>query len=373
MLKIIEDRIAGFRKKLKQNNIDSFLILQDENRRYLSGYTAEDTGFEESAGALIISADQLILATDSRFELQAAQEAPMYEVRCYKTGLSETITEFLHETNYKKLGFESNRLSYSQYCKIKENLNSENIITEFNPADSVMSNLRIVKSDAEVLLIKKALKIAEDAFSSIKSSLIPGISEKEIAWNLEKKMRELGADSLSFPPIVASGPNSALPHAIAGARKIGINEPLLFDWGARLNGYCSDTSRTIVIGKPDDKYNEIYKILYDAQKMAIEAIKPGISTKQIDDIARQHIEKNGYGNKFGHGLGHGVGLEIHEPPRVSPLREMILEAGMIITIEPGIYIPDWGGVRLENMVLVTQNGAEVLNSLSYDDNIIEPS
>ncbi len=371
MLTIIENRIADFRKKLKQNNIDSFLISQGENRRYLSGYTAEDTGFEESSGALIISADQLILATDSRFELQAAKEAPMYEVRCYKTGISETITEFLQEAHYKKLGFESNRMSYSQYCKIKEILNSENITTEFNPADSVMSNLRIIKSDFEILQIKKALKIAESAFSSIKKTLVPGLSEKEIAWNLEKKMREFGADNLSFPPIVASGQNSALPHAIAGERRIKINEPILFDWGVKLNGYCSDTSRTIVIGQPDDKFKEIYKILYDAQQMAIEAIKPGISTKQIDNIARNHIEENNYGSKFGHGLGHGVGLEIHEPPRVSPLREMPLETGMIITIEPGIYIPDWGGIRLENMVLVTENGAEVLNTLSYEDNIIK--
>lgn len=372
MLKTIEDRITDFRKKLKQNNIDSFLILQDENRRYLSGYTAEDTGVEESAGALLISGDQLILATDSRFELQAVQESPMFEVRCYKTGLSEIITEFLQESNYKKLGFESNRVTYSQYCKIKESLNSENITTEFNPADSIMSNLRIVKSDVEVLQIRKALKIAEDAFIFVKESLKPGLTEKETAWMLEQKMREAGADTLSFPPIVASGPNSAFPHAIAGERRIGINEPVLFDWGAKLSGYCSDTSRTVVIGQPDEKFSEIYNILYDAQKMAIEAIKPGASTKYVDSIARNHIEQNGYGNKFGHGLGHGVGLEIHEPPRVSPLREMPLEAGMVITIEPGIYIPDWGGIRLENMVLVTPDGAEVLNKLSYEDYIIKP-
>lgn len=371
MLNLVEERISEFRKKLKQNNLDSFLVLHAENRRYLSGYTAEDTGFEESAGALIISADHLILATDSRFELQAAKEAPVYEVRCYKTGISETITDFLKKTSIRKIGFESNRMSYSQYCKIKEILNSENITTEFNPADSLMSNLRIIKSDFEVIQIKKSLSIAEKAFSTIKETLKPGMTERSIAWQLEKKMRELGADGLSFPPIVASGSNSALPHAIAGERQVEINEPLLFDWGAKLNGYCSDTSRTLVLGKPDKKFIEIYKILFDAQKMAIEAIKPGASTKEVDSIARDHIDKNGYGKKFGHGLGHGVGLEIHEPPRVSPLREMILEPGMVITIEPGIYVPDWGGIRLENMVLVTQNGAEVLNTLSYDDNIIE--
>ncbi len=370
MTKYYEDRIDIFRKKLKQNNIDAFLVMKEENREYLSGYTAEDTGFEESAGALIISADQLVLATDSRFELQAANEAHLYEIRCYKSGIAEVITSFLHETGCKKLGFESSRITYSEYCKIKEDMNAENIQTEFNPADEIVNNLRVIKSDFEIKKIRKTLAIAEQAYLSMISELKPGQTEKETAWNLEKKMREYGADGLSFPPIVASGPNSALPHAIAGNRRIKENEPILFDWGAKLNGYCSDTSRTIVFGNPDDRFKEVYSILFDAQQMAIEAIKPGCSTKLIDSIARDHIEKNGYGKKFGHGLGHGVGLEIHEPPRVSPLRDVQLEPGMIITIEPGIYIPDWGGIRLENMVLVTENGASVLNSLSYDNHII---
>ena len=370
MTKIFEDRIDNFRKKLKQNNIEAFLILNGENREYLSGYSAEDTGFEESAGALIISADHLIVATDSRFELQAVGEALLYEVRCYKSSITETIADFLKETGCKKLGFESSRITYSQYCKIKEDINSENIQAEFNPADKLVNNLRVIKSEFEINKIRKTLDIAEKAYLSMISELEPGQTEKATAWNLEKKMRELGADGLSFPPIVASGPNSALPHAISGNRRIKKNEPLLFDWGAKLNSYCSDTSRTVVIGKPDDKFTEVYNILFHAQQMAIEAIMPGVSTKQIDSIARDHIEKNGYGKKFGHGLGHGVGLEIHEPPRVSPLRDIPLEAGMIITIEPGIYLPDWGGIRLENMVLVTHDGASVLNSLSYDDYII---
>jgi len=371
LTKIFEDRIENFRKKLKNNNIDAFLILKEENREYLSGYTAEDTGFEESAGALIISADNLILATDSRFELQAAVESPLFEIRCYKSGIAETITEFLHETEYKKLGFESGRITYSQYCKIKEALNSENIQTEFNPADELVNNLRTVKSEFEIKKIKQTLAIAEKAYLSMLSELKPGYTERETAWCLEKKMREYGADSLSFPPIVASGPNSALPHAIAGNRQIKINEPILFDWGAKLKGYCSDTSRTVVFGSPDDKFKEIYEILFHAQKIAIEAIKPGIGTRQIDSLARTHIEKKGYGKKFGHGLGHGVGLEIHEPPRVSPLKDVPLEPGMIVTIEPGIYLPDWGGIRLENMVLVTDDGASVLNTLSYENYILD--
>lgn len=352
---------------MKQHNLDAFLVLNAENRRYLSGYTAEDTGFEESAGALLISADQLILATDSRFELQAAAEAPLFEVSIYKTGLAETLIRFLKETEYSKLGFESSRLTYSQYCKIREELNAENLQTEFSPADELVNNLRIIKTEQEIDIISEAISIAEKAFTLIKNTLKPGMTEKSIAWELEKTIRSLGAEGLSFPPIVASGPNSALPHAIAGERQIQKNEPILFDWGARYKGYCSDTSRTLVIGKPDTKFEELYQVLYTAQKNAIAAIRPGVNSKEIDTIARDIIKAAGYGEKFAHGLGHGVGLEIHEPPRVSPLREIILEKGMIITIEPGIYLPEWGGIRLENMVLVTENGARVLNSLSYND------
>lgn len=183
-------------------------------------------------------------------------------------------------------------------------------------------------------------------------------------------MRELGADGLSFPVIIASGPNSALPHAIPGDRKIKKNEPVLFDWGAKYNGYCSDTSRTLVIGQPDETFTKLYSILYEAQKRAIDNIRPGVSSREIDAIARSYIKDSGYDKKFGHGLGHGVGIEIHEPPRLSPLKDVSLESGMIVTVEPGIYLQDWGGIRLENMVLVTDNGSEVLNSLSYNDYII---
>jgi Xaa-Pro aminopeptidase len=175
-------------------------------------------------------------------------------------------------------------------------------------------------------------------------------------------MRESGAESVAFPPIVASGPNAALPHAIPGDRPVGRGEPILFDWGARLNGYCSDISRTIVLGPPDDTFEKVYQVVQDAQSMAIEAMKPGVSTQTVDKIARDHITAKGFGDHFGHGLGHGVGLATHEKPNLSPIRPMNLEVGMVTTVEPGIYIPGWGGVRLENMVVVEPEGAVVLNS-----------
>jgi Xaa-Pro aminopeptidase len=187
------------------------------------------------------------------------------------------------------------------------------------------------------------------------------MTEKQVAWELEKRMRESGAEALSFPTIVASGPNGALPHAVPSDRPIGRGEPVLFDWGVKLDGYCSDISRTVVFGTPDRTFKEVFQTVRDAQRKAIDALKPGMTGKEADRIAREHIDATRFKNKFGHGLGHGTGLAVHESPRLSPLREDLLEPGMVFTVEPGIYLPEWGGVRLENMVAMTESGAEVLN------------
>ena len=204
--------------------------------------------------------------------------------------------------------------------------------------------------------------LAEAAFDAIAPELGPGITEKELAWSLEQAMRQMGAEAVAFPPIVASGPNAALPHAVPTDRTLKEGEPILFDWGARLNGYCSDISRTLVLGKPDKTFKKIYQTVLDAQRKAVGLIKPGISTQEVDKIARDHIADMGYGDYFGHGLGHGVGLATHERPHLSPIRPTTLEAGMVTTVEPGIYIPGWGGVRLENMVVANVDGANVLNT-----------
>jgi Xaa-Pro aminopeptidase len=178
---------------------------------------------------------------------------------------------------------------------------------------------------------------------------------------MEKAMREAGAQGLSFPVIVASGPNSALPHAIPTERKLRRGEPILFDWGARLHEYCSDTTRTVIMGRPDDQFKTVFNTVVEARDMAIDAIKAGVSGTQVDRIARDHIEQNGFAGKFGHGLGHGTGLAVHESPRLSPVRDQQLEAGMIVTVEPGIYLPGWGGIRMENQVVVRDTHAQVLN------------
>jgi len=360
----IENRVLRLRKSLSEKNFDTFMILVEENRRYLSGFTGEDTAFDESAGALFITNTRLILATDSRYELQAGQEAPDYKIVCYKNGLVNELSNILNTLKTKRLGFESKRLSYMHYDKITRQLLYNGLGVKLVEAEDVVENLRIKKEDNEIEEIKKALFIAESAFRSfIANNIMLGITEKEAAWEIEKGMRETGADSISFPVIVASGPNSALSHAIPGNRRINKGEPILFDWGAKINGYCSDISRTVVIGKPDETFTKVYETVLNAQRMAIDAIRPGISSKTVDKIARNYIERMGFKNKFDHSLGHGTGLAIHEYPRLNPIRDTMLDKDMVFTIEPGIYIPGWGGVRLENMVVVRENGAEVLNSL----------
>ncbi|MHC4687618.1 MAG: aminopeptidase P family protein [Planctomycetota bacterium] len=363
MRTIIQNRLNRLKVSLSRENLDAVVVLVEENRRYLSSFTGEDTQFDESAGALIVTDADLILATDSRYELQAKRESPQYEIVTYKDGLAKALPPILKRLLVKNLGFESVRMSYKQHSEILEELNKAALDVKLVPTENLVEDLRIIKAKPEIDAIKAALAIAESVFSDCLPLIQPGVTEKELAWTMEKRLREAGANSLSFPTIVAAGPNSALPHAIPGSRKIKAGEPVLFDWGVKLNGYCSDISRTVVIGKTDGTFKKVFQTVLDAQRLAIDAVKPGISSKAVDEIARNYINAKGFKGKFGHGLGHGTGLAIHESPRLSPIKDTPLEPGMVSTIEPGIYLPDWGGVRLENMIVVRDESAEVLNQL----------
>ncbi len=361
MKKTIKKRLASIKELISKGRFDTLIILSEENRRYLSGYTGEDTQIDESAGALFINRNKLVLATDSRFEEQAKKEAPMFKTVCYKKGLAAEMPKILSSMKTKSLGYESWRMSVRQRRDIKRHLNKDRLKVRLLDSAKITDNLRVRKDRPEINRIKKSLAVAETAFKTILPDIRPGMTEKEAAWLLEQEMRMSGAEALSFPVITASGLNSALPHAIPGNRKIKKGEPLLFDWGAKVDGFCSDISRTIFVGKPTKRFKKVFTTVHDAQQMAMEAVKPGISSKKIDSIARDHIDKKGFKGLFGHGLGHGVGLAIHEPPGISPLRDVKLLPGMVFTVEPGIYIPGWGGVRLENMVAVTKDGVEILN------------
>lgn len=367
---VIESRLEAFRNDLHAQPFDTLMVLVAENRHYLSGYSAEDGQYDETAGVLLVSRDRAIIVTDSRYDLQATREAPLYEVIRYRKGLAAELPDILVSMGTRRLGFESVRMSCRQHQELSKELEKRGLAIELVSSLDLIENRRICKDPSEIDLIRKALSLTESVFVDFIKTVTTGATEKALAWELEKRLRQAGADALSFPSIVASGPNSALPHAVPTDRPVGPGEPILFDFGIRLNGYCSDISRMAYIGEPDETYKNIYGTVLEAQKRAIRAIGPGESTKRVDLEARSHITDMGYGDNFGHGLGHGVGLAIHEAPRLSPLKDSRLAPGMVSTVEPGIYIPEWGGIRLENMVAVTETGVEVLNETDPGEMIV---
>ncbi|CAB5104433.1 Aminopeptidase YpdF (MP-, MA-, MS-, AP-, NP-specific) [Olavius algarvensis associated proteobacterium Delta 3] len=366
----VKIRISQIRSAMEHQDIDTLLVMVGENRLYASGFTAEDTQFDESSGILLISQDRLLLATDARYDLQSKHEAPDFETVTCKKGLVEALPDLLEAMNVRRLGFESVRMSVHQFNELKQSLDRRDATVELVPVQNLVETFRLVKDQKEIDTLRKALRLAETGFGRVKQMLAPGTTESDVAWLLEKTLREDGAEGLSFPIIAAFGPNSALPHAVPGQRKLQPGEPLLFDWGVRLGGYCIDISRTLVVGPPEEPFQRVFQTVLDAQRKAIDAITPGVSGKQVDAVAREHIEAKGYQGKFGHGLGHGTGLAIHEAPRLSPIKDDVLEPGMVFTVEPGIYLPKWGGVRLENMVALMDDGPVVLNSTKPDDHYI---
>lgn len=357
----INPRISAVRQKMVTLQVDALLVTIEANRHYLSGFHAEDGQFDETAGALIITADALLLATDPRYVEAARREAAGFEVVCYRQGLIKALPEILERLGTRRLGFESRRMSHQQALQLASQIETAALEIELAPLEDIVEPLRAIKSEEEVESTRKALAIAEDAFEAVVARIRPGITEKNLAWELEKEIRSRGAEALSFPSIVAAGANSALPHAVPTDRPVKAGEPILFDWGARLGGYCSDTSRTVVVGEPDERFSPVFEAVLTAMQKAIAAIRPGVNGKDVDGVAREHIKQAGYDGLFTHSLGHGTGLMVHEGPRLSHLKDEILAAGMIVTVEPGIYLSEWGGVRLENQVVVRPDGAEVLN------------
>mgnify|MGYP001813420601 FL=1 len=359
-------RVARLRDKLAPHDLDAFLVLIEANRRYLSGYTGEDGQFDETAGALLITGEHCILATDSRYDLQARQEAPEFEIVCYRKSLYDELPRLFTRVNARRVGFESARLTVKHHQDLIDRLQKAEIPVRMIATDDQVEALRRSKDLQEMAITQKAVQCAETAFRQLTEWMRPGMTERAVARKLEDLMREAGAESASFPIIVAAGPNGAKPHAVPGKRPIEAGEPILLDWGARVNGYCSDISRTVIFGSPDTQFNKIYTTVREAQAAAIAAIRPGACGQAVDRVARQVIENAGFGDHFGHSLGHGTGLCIHEAPRLSPHSDDTLTPGMIVTVEPGIYLPDWGGIRLENQVVVTENGADILNTLDLN-------
>lgn len=328
--------------------IEGLIVNSPVNIYYLSGFSG-------TTAVLYVSQQQALLLTDFRYLEQAAAEAEGYEIIPVQKNSMEILAKLISTTN--KIGFEEKFVTVDYYNKLSEQINAEDFLV---PASDLLSEMRQTKDETEIAIITQAVKIADDALANTLPLIKEGISEQEIAINLEFEMRKAGASGVSFDFIVASGARSAMPHGRASAKKISAGEIILMDIGAKYQGYCSDLTRTFFFGQPDEKFKELYEIVLKAQDTAIKAIKPGVQGKEIDAAARKIIADAGYGEFFGHDLGHSVGLEIHERPGFGGKEEEIIKPGMIITVEPGIYLQGWGGIRTEDMVLVTKNGVKVL-------------
>lgn len=356
-------RREAVRGRLPGLGVDALLVQTGENRFYLSGFSGEDGQCDESAGVVLLARDRTILATDSRYETQAAEETSGVEVVRYPRGWAYDLPRIVDGLSIERLGFESARMSVLQHDRLVRRLREAGSGVELVPVDGAVEGVRERKDPEEVAALRRAVAAAEAAFAALLPAVEAGMTEAEVAWALERRLREAGARGPSFPIIVAAGPNSALPHATPGSRRVAAGQPLLFDWGARVNGYCSDMSRTLCVGAPDGTFRKVFRTVREAQEKAIEAVAPGRSGREVDAVARGHIDAGEFSGRFGHSLGHGTGLAVHEGPRLGPNSDSILEPGMVVTVEPGIYLPGWGGVRLEQLVLVTDAGAEVLNEL----------
>lgn len=345
------DRIKNIKAILNTIGADGIFIYSPENRRYASGFTG-------STGYVIISENNAGFVTDFRYNNQAKIECQGFEIIENKTPLVDYLVDVIKKYKIKKLAYEDSFMTVGFYNNLKDKL--ENV--EFIPLKETEGNIRIIKDKEELQNIKKAAEIADSAFKHILDYIKPGVTERDIAIELEYFMKSCGATGLSFESIVASGWRSSLPHGVATDKKINLGDLLTLDFGCVYNGYCSDMTRTIVIGKADEKQKKIYGIVLKSQIEALSHIKPGVLGKDVDKIARDIIKGSGYGDYFGHGLGHGVGLAIHEEPRLSPIGETALEANMVVTDEPGIYIPDFGGVRIEDLVVVGKDGPIVYST-----------
>lgn len=337
---------------LAEEGLDGLVVSQPDNLRYLSGFAG--------SGWLLISERDAVLATDFRYTEQAKQESPSFEITQIRQELHNWLPNLALDLGWRRLGFEANHTSYDTYQKLGEAVRAKQVNLELVPTTGIVEQLRAVKEPQELVFITKAVQLADAALEEAKRIVQPGVTEKEVAWEIEQNLRQRGSQGVPFEIIVASGPNSALPHARPTDKAIRDGEPVLIDMGARINGYCSDLSRTLFLGGANATFQKVYGIVQEAQTAAIDEVRSEMAASQADQLARSVIEQAGYGDAFGHGLGHGVGLAVHEFPRLGLSSSESLADGMVFTIEPGIYLAGQGGVRIEDMVVMENGKARVL-------------
>jgi Xaa-Pro aminopeptidase len=356
---IIKTRLEKVYQVMEENKVDGLFLMRDANIRYVSGFTGGDS-------FVFLLPPKKVFITDSRYTEQAEKECPGFEIVQHRgeyPNFEETIARLSNEYHIRKIGFEQDFVTFEIYDKLRLALDER---TELVPTSGLVESVRFIKDEGEIACIKKAAQIACAAFTHVVNLIKPGLREKDIEVELEYQMKKNGASKPAFATIVASGPRGSLPHAQPSERIMRMGDLITMDFGAVYQGYCSDITRTISLGEPGNRQKEVYQIVKEAQEAGLKAVRSGIEGRMADKAAREVIEKAGFGSCFGHGLGHGVGLEIHEEPALNNNCRKMLAAGAVVTVEPGIYIPDWGGVRIEDTVLVTGEGCEVLTPVSKE-------
>ena len=348
----ITERICRLRGAFEEAGIDALLVGTESNRRYLSGFTG-------SAGYLIVAPERRLLITDGRYTTQAAEQSLDYEIVIHSGPILEEVAARVDETGIQRLGFDPATTSVAKFEELRGRLGED---SELVAAPGLVEKLRLIKDDYELAIMRRAIKMADQVQAMVARELVPGRAERDVAIQIEQEFRRLGAQKTSFDVIVAAGPNSAMPHHLPGDYVMRAGEPVVVDIGAVCDGYCSDITRSYCPGGLTPRFQEIYGIVLEAGEKARGGVGAGRRGRDVDGIARAVITEAGYGEYFDHGVGHGVGMEIHEGPRLAMTATDTLESGMVHSIEPGIYLPDWGGVRIEDLVLVGADGAEVLTS-----------
>ncbi|HJN14392.1 MAG TPA: aminopeptidase P family protein [Armatimonadota bacterium] len=340
-------RAQRLRDRFEELEVDAALLTAEPDAQYVSGFSGEGWVIVDEAVAIV---------TDGRYDLRAEREAPGCEIIIRSGDIKEPVKSRLVEKGAKRVAFQADQMTVSAHAELAEQLEGIELV----PAKAILKDARMLKDEDEIDILRRAIAATDQALEAVVADLRLGMSEKEASLEVQRQLLLAGGDKLSFPTIAAFGPNSADPHAEPSDRTLAEGDNVKLDFGAAIQNYCADLTRTVFISGPDDKQREIYNIVLDAQLQATAACKPGAACKDVDGVAREIIKEAGYGDYFTHGLGHGVGLQIHEAPGLGHTSEDTLAAGMVVTIEPGIYIKEWGGVRIEDCVLITEDGHEVL-------------
>ncbi|MFJ6411574.1 Xaa-Pro dipeptidase [Terribacillus saccharophilus] len=348
------EKIEKLRALMEKKKLDAFIVTSAQNRRYISGFTG-------SAGLLIITKSKQLFITDFRYMEQATEQAPDFEIIEHKQSIIQEAAAQLLKEGAQQAGFEHEDVTFALYQQFQNAVHADLI-----PASGLIEELRLIKSEAELAIMKTAAEIADAAYTHILTFVKPGMKEIEVSNELEFFMRKQGATQSSFDTIVASGYRSALPHGVASDKEIQKGELVTLDYGALYNGYCSDITRTFAVGEISDKLREIYDIVLEANLRGVAGVKPGITGKEADALTRDYINEKGYGQYFGHSTGHGLGMDVHESPALSFRSDTVLKPGMVVTVEPGIYIPEVGGCRIEDDLVLTADGSERLTFSTKD-------